>query len=727
MGANAWGGTTNLVNIDYTTITTPAWTVIGGTGSIVDGTWQHTHDGGSGARSAYLDFGVNSSIEDNWTASFDVTISTGSTYTQSSNYQVAITKNGATYTDNAVVGSANILLGATIATTKGNFGSNLACTITLNGEDVSGTTTLSHGVKYTFNISVDGTSLTASIMNGSTTVYSGNATLDAFVKPRGLYSLLPRPYNVSWGVYANTFDNILVTKEVTAEEVSTPSIAVAYAGANRTVTITPGVSSESNAVTTYYTLDGSEPTNESTEYTTPLTITENCTVKAISISSTSVSSAVASQAVIVGKLTLATPVITASGFTNTTGTSVDNPTFSFTCNNSAIEGKPSATLSYTFTPYGGAESSVTAGSSYTPTGYGTLKVIASADGYNSSEKSLVVSSLYTISFTGRDYTTATTSDISTEDGAWGDEIDVSWTGWAAGLKANILAKMFTHDQRFRIQNNNTIYLVNGWGWVRYDNNYNYQSRYGKEGCFVGLKTNTSKGSDAEAMAYPTVYCSSGTGKITDLVTINVPAGNLVQQLYFYEATPTTVTKTISSAGWATYCSPYALDFSSAIANLSAAYLVVGGDGDYVTKSQITTTIPANTGILLRGEGAVTIPVVASSATDVSANKLIGKTAEYALAAEAGYVLMNDATYGVGFYQNENAFTVGANTAYLPANFDGGSARSFFGLWNDDETTGIKSLDVNDNLNNKVFDLQGRRVAQPAKGLYIVNGKKVVMK
>ena len=27
----------------------------------------------------------------------------------------------------------------------------------------------------------------------------------------------------------------------------------------------------------------------------------------------------------------------------------------------------------------------------------------------------------------------------------------------------------------------------------------------------------------------------------------------------------------------------------------------------------------------------------------------------------------------------------------------------------------------------VFDLQGRRVAQPAKGLYIVNGKKVVLK
>ena len=192
---------------------------------------------------------------------------------------------------------------------------------------------------------------------------------------------------------------------------------------------------------------------------------------------------------------------------------------------------------------------------------------------------------------------------------------------------------------------------------------------------------------------------------------------------------TTVSKTISDAGWATYCSPHALDFSSAIDNLSAAYLVTGGAGGYVTKSKITGTIPANTGILLRGEGVVTIPVVASSATDVSANKLVGVTANTLIAANAGYVLMNDATYGVGFYQNENAFTVGANTAYLPSNFAGGSARSFFSLW-DDETTSIsEKIKVNSEefATTPVFNLNGQRIEKPAKGLYIKNGKKVVMK
>ena len=78
--------------------------------------------------------------------------------------------------------------------------------------------------------------------------------------------------------------------------------------------------------------------------------------------------------------------------------------------------------------------------------------------------------------------------------------------------------------------------------------------------------------------------------------------------------------------------------------------------------------------------------------------------------------------GVGFYKTLNAFTVGAHTAYLPALSDG--SRSFIGL---NETTGISDVNRETITNNRYFDLQGRSVAQPTKGLYIVNGKKVVVK
>jgi len=188
----------------------------------------------------------------------------------------------------------------------------------------------------------------------------------------------------------------------------------------------------------------------------------------------------------------------------------------------------------------------------------------------------------------------------------------------------------------------------------------------------------------------------------------------------------TVSKVISSFGWATYCSPYALDLEHAT-GLTDAYIVTGGEGGVLTKTSVKGgTVPANTGLLLKAdEGTATIPVVASSSTNVSGNQLEGKTEAYNLAEGAGYVLLNGGN-GFGFYKNNNAFTVGANTAYLPAGFASDGARIFFSF--DDDVTAInEAKSQQPTAIGQFFDLQGRKVAQPAKGLYIVNGKKVVIK
>ena len=182
-------------------------------------------------------------------------------------------------------------------------------------------------------------------------------------------------------------------------------------------------------------------------------------------------------------------------------------------------------------------------------------------------------------------------------------------------------------------------------------------------------------------------------------------------------------KNITSAGWATYCSPYALDFSSSIVNLTNAYIVTGATDNTLNLTPITGTVPAETGILLEGEGDVVIPVATSSSFNVSANKLVGKTEEYSLAANGGYVLLNGAN-GVGFYINPNsAFTVGANTAYLPVDF--ADARAFYLF--DEDATGINAVSTTKAETGDYYNLAGQRVAQPTKGLYIVNGKKYVVK
>ncbi len=206
--------------------------------------------------------------------------------------------------------------------------------------------------------------------------------------------------------------------------------------------------------------------------------------------------------------------------------------------------------------------------------------------------------------------------------------------------------------------------------------------------------------------------------------------------------PATVSKTISAAGWATYCSPYPLDFSGDIANLNAAYLITTGDGTYVTKTEITGTIPANKGILLKGEGEVTIPVVASSSTDVSSNMLIGVTTATTLDLDANddgtadtqiYVLLNETTgekRGIGFYltaTSVTSFSLGANSAYLPSNFAGDLARGFFSLA-DDEATGINMVHGEGfKVNGAVYNLNGQRIDKPTKGLYISGGKKFIVK
>ena len=185
-----------------------------------------------------------------------------------------------------------------------------------------------------------------------------------------------------------------------------------------------------------------------------------------------------------------------------------------------------------------------------------------------------------------------------------------------------------------------------------------------------------------------------------------------------------VTKTITAAGWATYCSPYALDFTGDIANLTNVYIVTGANANSLELSSVKGgTVPANTGLLLEGTaGDVVIPIAGSSTTNVAANKLVGVTAETPLAAEGGYVLMSSPS--VGFYQNANAFTVGANTAYLPADF-AATARSFYSFG---DATGVSATLKNKEIENKeVYNLKGQRVAQPTKGLYIVGGKKIVVK
>lgn len=182
---------------------------------------------------------------------------------------------------------------------------------------------------------------------------------------------------------------------------------------------------------------------------------------------------------------------------------------------------------------------------------------------------------------------------------------------------------------------------------------------------------------------------------------------------------------VTSVGYRTFASSSALDFSEAIEGLTAYKATISSNK--VLFTALDCAVPAKEGMLLKAaEGRYYIPVATGTPADIE-NVFVGVTSATEVPA-GSFVLMRATTdnQGTGFYKTKNAFTVGANTAYLPA--DVASARTFIGF-NKEETTGIADVrsKMEDVKASECYDLQGRRVAQPQKGLYIMNGKKVIIK
>lgn len=185
-----------------------------------------------------------------------------------------------------------------------------------------------------------------------------------------------------------------------------------------------------------------------------------------------------------------------------------------------------------------------------------------------------------------------------------------------------------------------------------------------------------------------------------------------------ETVPVTIT---SAAEVATYCNcdGKALDFSS-VEGLTA-YIVSSIDGGIINL-QAVKKIPAGTGVVVAGEpNTYDVPVIASAAP-VDGNLLKGVTSYYE-AQDGDYVLAYKSEVR-GFFKAEPDVVIPVGKAYLP--LGGSGARSFLPLNN--ETTGIGALLMNnEKVKKEIFSLSGQRVSQPKKGLYIIGGRKVVVK
>lgn len=186
-----------------------------------------------------------------------------------------------------------------------------------------------------------------------------------------------------------------------------------------------------------------------------------------------------------------------------------------------------------------------------------------------------------------------------------------------------------------------------------------------------------------------------------------------------EASQPKITKQMT-AQYATVAAPVALNIPADV----KAY-TVKVDGEVAKLTEITGgVIPAGVAAVIEktGAGESYEFTFAPSGSTANANDLQGVYVETTIPAENNAYVLANGTKGVGFYLlSETKRVLGANKAYLSVPNDAAGVKAF--VLDLGDLTGINSTEV---AGEEVYyDLQGRRVLKPVKGIYVTkSGKKV---
>lgn len=197
-------------------------------------------------------------------------------------------------------------------------------------------------------------------------------------------------------------------------------------------------------------------------------------------------------------------------------------------------------------------------------------------------------------------------------------------------------------------------------------------------------------------------------------------------IYLYSADGLTLTTTTSMQGWRAF---YDADNSYTVDENTKVYVAKNENEGKVTLTEYAAGVPAGTPVILKTS--------AEAETDGTFKMTLTKTTETITPAYTGESLLkvtplDGNVYRLGSKSGEVGFfpfnATGAAAGIVVLNVDSSNAGARgLGITFDDETTAIHNVKDNMDVNKNVYDLQGRSVAKPTKGLYIVNGKKVVIK
>lgn len=206
--------------------------------------------------------------------------------------------------------------------------------------------------------------------------------------------------------------------------------------------------------------------------------------------------------------------------------------------------------------------------------------------------------------------------------------------------------------------------------------------------------------------------STGTNQSADL-----------DYIYIQRTGDATETVSVSEAGFATYATTNNVVVPED-ENVKVMTVKVNAEGTAIELNKVAagTVIPANEGILVKAAKGDYNFVVTSDKGDALANNDLKAATADETSDGAKYFALTKIGDKVGFALVANGVVIPAGKAYLEV--PAATAAKFFGL--DGEATGINSVKTA-KADGAYYTLEGVKTTKPVKGLYIHNGKKIVVK
>ena len=261
----------------------------------------------------------------------------------------------------------------------------------------------------------------------------------------------------------------------------------------------------------------------------------------------------------------------------------------------------------------------------------------------------------------------------------------------------------------------------------------------KNGDKTKFVTATAYFTTGAAGNYVLSLTQSGNTHLTDVSLVKVASATLAinegvtyapENRTFYETV--TLTRTLSDENWNTFVVPFDIDNATLTAKfgtVEVAEYSETADGDNSTinfNKMATPAITANVPVLLKTSTAPASVTFNNVLIKTNEAKVAGTNYDFVGTYAASATIAAD-DYFIGsnkLWKSTGATTIKGTRAYIKAKTAAARIAGF--AIDGEETTAINGITISKD-NAPIYNLNGQRVAKPAKGMYVKNGKKVVMK